>query len=181
MEALQTALFENPLGIYIALAIVAALGLVSYQNWRTFKSAWPTAIALVAGAVVFTVSTLVVTDREKIRDNCEKIVNAVNGRNMLVVEHFLDKDFAGEQQYQTRDKAIRRLACNLDDYRVTGVKHKILDLNVRDNLATMVVRGDITSETIPVMRLNWRVIWIKRSRGWLVYKVKGPGAAENEE
>jgi len=39
-----------------------------------------------------------------------------------------------------------------------------------------VVRSDITSETIPVMRLNWRAIWIKRSKDWLVLKVKGPAS-----
>ena len=91
MEALQTALFENPLGIYIALAIVAVLGLISYQNWRTFKSAWLTIVALIAGATVFTVSTLVVTDREKIRAACDEIAKALNNRNMLIVEHFLDR------------------------------------------------------------------------------------------
>jgi len=181
MDALQTALFENPLGIYIALAIVAALGLVSYQNWRTFKSAWPTVIALIAGAMVFTVSTLIVTDREQIRANCEKIVKAVNNRNMLIVEHFLDKDFAGQGRYETRKQAITRIDRDLEEYRVTGVAYRILDLNVRDNLATMVIRSDITSKTIPTMRLNWRVIWIKRSKGWLVYKIKGPSTGSAAE
>ena len=184
MEALQTALFENPLGIYIALAIVAALGLVSYQNWRTFRSAWPTAVALVAGAMVFAVSTLVVTDREKIRAACDDIAEAINNRNTVVVEFLLDKDFVGLDQTQTRKKAIRRLIRNLEEYEVTGLEYKILDLNVRDDLATMLVRSDITSKTFPAMRLNWRVVWIKRSTGWLVYKVSGPAigpaAAESE-
>lgn len=174
MDPLQTALFENPLGIYIALAIVAAMGLVSYQNWRTFKSLWPTVIALIAGAVVFTISTLIVTDREQIRDNCEKIVRAVNNRNMLIVEYFFDRDFAGEGRYETRKKTIARLARDLEEYRVKGVEYQILKLNAKSDLAIMVVRSDVTSETIPVMRLNWSVVWIKRSKGWLVYKVKGP-------
>ena len=185
MEALKTALFENPLGIYIALAIVAVLGLVSYQTWRTFKSAWPTTVALVAGAAVFTISTLVVTDREKIHAACEKTVNAINARNMVIVEFVLDEDFAGRHEYQTRKKAVRRLARDLEEYRVTGVQFKILKLNVRDDMATMLVRSDITSETIPAIRLNWRVIWIKRSTGWLVYKVSGPvigpASAEDDE
>jgi len=174
MDPLQTALFENPLGIYIALAIVAVLGLVSYQNWRTFKSLWPTVIALIAGAAVFTVSTLIVTDREQIRASCAEIVQAVNNRNMLIVEHFLDRDFAGEGRYETREKAIARLARDLEEYRVKGVEYRILKLNARDDLAIMAIRSDVRSETIPVMRLNWSVVWIKRSEGWLVYKVKGP-------
>jgi len=185
MDPLQTALFENPLGIYIALAIFGALGLVSYQNWRTFKSLWPTVIALIAGAMVFAVSTLIVTDREQIRANCAEIAKAVNSRNMLIVERFLDKDFAGQGRYPTRDKAIDRLARDLEEHRVTGVELRILNLNARDQLATMLVRSDVTSDTIPVMRLNWRVIWIKRPTGWLVYKTKGPvtgpAAAESEE
>lgn len=184
MEALKTALFENPLGIYIALAIVGASGLVSYQTWRTLRSTWPTAVALVAGAMVFAVSTLVVTDREKIRATCDEIAEAISSRNTVVVEFFLDKDFAGWRQARTRKKAIRWITGNLEEYRVTSVEFKILDLNVRDDLATMLVRSDITSETFPAMRLNWRVVWIKRSTGWLVYKVNGPvigpAAAEDE-
>ena len=174
MEALKIALFKNPLGIYIALAIVGVLGLVSYQNWRTFKSAWPTAVALIVGAAVFTVSTLVVTDREQIGAACEKIANAISNRNTVVVEFLLDEEFTGLSETQTRKKAIRRLDSDLKAYGVTGVKFKILDLNVRDSLANMLVRSDITSETIPAMRLNWRVIWIKRPTGWLVYRVSGP-------
>ena len=174
MEALKTSLFENPLGIYIALAIIGALGLVSYHTWRTFKSAWPTAVALVAGAAVFTVSTLVVTDRERIGAACEKIADAISNRNTVVVEFLLDKDFTGLSETQTRKKAIRRLDSDLKTYGVTGAKLKILDMKVRDDLATMLVRSDITSETIPAMRLNWRAVWIKRPAGWLVHKVSGP-------
>ena len=160
MEALQTALFEDPLGIYIALSIVAVLGLVSFLTWRTLKSAWPAAAALLAGAAVFAISTLVVTDREQIRTNCDEMIKAVNSRNMLIVEHFLDKDFAGQGRYETRKQAIARLARDLKEYGITGVKHRILDLNVRDDLATMAVCSDITSKRIPAMRLHWSVIWI---------------------
>jgi hypothetical protein len=172
MDTLQSILFENPLGIYIALAIIGALGLVSYQNWRTFKSLWPTVIALVTGAMVFTVSTLIVTNREHIGANCEKIVDAINNRNMPLVERLLDKDFDGQQRYQTRNEAVRRLTADLKAYGVTNVKYRIDDLKVQGDLATMAVRTDITSETIPAMRLNWHVSWIKRSKEWLVYTVK---------
>ena len=178
MEALKIALFENPLGIYIALAMIGALGLVSYQNWRTFKSAWPTVVALVVGAAVFTISTLVVTDREQIRAACEKIANATSSRNTVIVEFLLDKDFTGLSETQTPGNAIRRLDSELKTYRVTDVRYKILELNVRNDMATMLVRSDITSETVPAMRMNWRIIWIKRSTGWLVYKVSGPVIAD---
>jgi len=185
MEALQTALFENPLGIYIALAIVAVLGLISYQNWRTFKSAWLTIVALIAGATVFTVSTLVVTDREKIRAACDEIAKALNNRNMLIVEHFLDRDFTGQGRYKSRKQTLARLARDLKDYRITSVELKILNLNARDDLATMLVRSDIKSKTIGAIWLKWRVVWIKQPKGWLVYKVKGPeigpADAENEK
>lgn len=181
MEALETALFENPLGIYIALWIIAILGLVSYGVWRTLRAAWPTAAAIVAGLIVFTVSTLVVTDREQISAATDEIITALNNRDMLVVEHYLDDEFAGKRGYSTREKAIKWLSSNLKQHRISDIRHKILDLKVRDDLANMALRSDMKTGTVGLVRLNWRVIWIKRSDRWLVYKASGPLAGLDTE
>lgn len=180
METLQTALFENPLGIYIALAIVGLLGLISYKSFRTLKSAWPAWGALAAGAAVFAVSTLVVTDREKIQIACDEIVQAVNDRDMVALEQFIDEDFSGMEYLSgtreglTRKEALRRLNRDLEEVKVTKVTLTILDLKVDDKRANMLVQSDIASKTIPFVRLKWRVEWIGRSATWRVARVAGP-------
>ncbi|MDP6636309.1 MAG: hypothetical protein QGG42_15520 [Phycisphaerae bacterium] len=184
MEALKIALFENPLGIYIALAIIAILGLVSYKIWGTLKSAWPTGLALIVGVAVYAISTLVVTDREKIRAACDEIAQSVNIKDVAGVERFLDKDFSGRDQYETRKKAVQWLRRSLKEYGITNVAFKILSLNIQDDLATMVVLGIIESDILPRMWTKWRVVWRKRSTGWLVYKARGfhegPGSTEDQ-
>jgi hypothetical protein len=185
MEALKTALFENPLGIYIALAVFGALGLVSYQNWRTFRAAWPTTFALIAAAVVFSISSMVVTDREAILIKSDDIAEAINRGDSITLEYSLAKDFSGPDKYPTRKKAISWLTKNIEQYEITSVKFMVLDLDVRDDLATMSMQTDVSSETFPTVRMNWQVIWTKRSAGWLVFKasgpVFGPNTTDNEE
>jgi hypothetical protein len=179
MEALQTVLFENPLGIYIALAVFGALGLVSYQNLRTIRSARPTTFALVAAAAVFAISTLVVTDREAILAKSDDIAIAINTGDLIALEFSLADDFAGPDKYPTRKKAISWLAKNIEKYEITSVKFKVLDLEVRDDLATMSLQTDVSSELVSPMRLNWLVVWAKRSAGWVVSNASGPLSETN--
>jgi hypothetical protein len=181
MESLQTALFEDPTGIYISLAIVAAVGLVGYKSWGTFKSLCPTLMALSAGGMVFAISTLVVTDREKILAASDAIALAINSNDMAGLELFLDEQFIGPPVCETRTQAMQLIARTIKEHKITSVKFNVLELNPRDDLASMLLGTDIASDNFPLVRLHWRIVWAKRSIGWRIYKVIGPIAKPDTE
>jgi len=174
MESLKTVLFEEPLGAYVALTVIALLGLVSYLNWRTMRSAWPAWLAIIAAAAVFTLSTLVVTDREQISALCDEAERTINSRDMAGLGLLMDDKFAGQNQFSTRNKALKWIESQLEEHEITSVKLRVVDMKVKDDLATTLIRSDIASRTVPAIRLRWRVVWMKRPDGWLVSKAGGP-------
>jgi hypothetical protein len=181
MESLQTALFEDPTGIYISLAIVAAVGLVGYKSWGTFKSLCPTLMALSAGGMVFAISTLVVTDRENILAATDAVALAINSNDLAGLELFLDEQFIGPPACETRPQAMQSIARTIKKHKITSIKLNVLELNPRDDLASMLLGTDIASDNFPLVRLYWRIVWAKRSIGWRIYKVIGPIAKPDTE
>jgi len=172
MEAIETAFFEDPTPIYIALASIAVLGLVVFAFQGKFKSAWPTYLAIAAGIAVFAISESVVTQRERIVEVCDKIAAAVNNQAVEDIGPFLDKDFIGPEKGKTqgRQKALRLFAEQLKYYQVKSASYKILELEIDRDIAKMLVQTDIRSEVIPLMRVQWDVTWIKQADQWLVQK-----------
>ncbi len=173
MEAMQTALFEDPLAIYIGLGCIAAIGLVYFGFQGTFKSARPLFFAIFAAAAVFAISTLVVTEREKIVSVCDQIAAAINEDRPGDVGRFLDENFSGPGKKTpiSRKAASGHIAHQLKYYQVTSVKYKTLKLDLRSGAADMRVYTDVVSGKLPVTRLLWDVTWIKRSDRWLIQKV----------
>ncbi|MBT3200110.1 MAG: hypothetical protein HN350_09355 [Phycisphaerales bacterium] len=171
MESIQTALFEEPLTIYIVLGIIAIVGLVIFRRQRTRKSARTLLFALASAAVVFAISTLVVTDREQIRAAVDEIGLAINSDNVQAVERFIDDDFSATSPYSTRAKAIHWIKRNIKQYEITNVTLKILSLDITNDQAEMQIISDVNTKTIPLMRFPWDVKWTKRSGQWRILNV----------
>ena len=143
MESIQTALFEEPLVIYIILGIIAIVGLVIFKKQRTRKSARTLLLALASGAAVFAISTLVVTDREQIYAATDEIALAINSDNIQSVERFIDDDFAAKGPYATRAKAIRWIKHNIKQFEITNVTLTIISLDIPSDQAEMQIISDI--------------------------------------
>jgi len=173
METIQTALYEDPLVIYIGLGCIGALGLICFGFKRTFKSARPLFLAILAAAAVFAISTLVVTEREQIVAVCDQIALAINDDRPGDVEPFIDETFIGlgKKMPISKKAAAGHIASQIKSYQITGVKYKILKLDILEGAADMQVRTDFVSGKLPIRRLEWDVTWIKRSDKWLIQKV----------
>lgn len=171
MEALKTALFEDPLWIYVALGAVEAILLLRWRARGTGRIDHALLVAPILAGFVFTTAALVVTDREQIRAACDEIARAVNRRELAPVARYLDSEFAGA--FHTPDSAIRQLGNEIKRHDVTNVRFKIMDLDFMEDQAFMKLRTRVTA-ALGSASLNWRISWIKRPDGWRIIHVDRP-------
>jgi len=172
VEILKTALLEDPFWIYVALGCVEAIMFLIWRAMRTSRSAWALIFPPAAAAAGLGISTLIATDREQIRTACTQIVAAVEKRDMQTAGSFLDESFSGP--YESREKAIGWVDRNVKQHEVSAVAAKILDLEIRGDLASMRLRTWVTTRTFGTIPMDWRLIWTRRPQGWLISSVSRP-------
>jgi hypothetical protein len=173
MEAIQTALYEDPLAIYISLGCIGTIGLIYFGFQRTFRSARPLIFTIFAAAAVFAISTLVVTEREKIVAVCDQIAAAINEDRPGDIDPFIAEDFIGPGRTTplARRPDTGYIAQQIKIYQVTSVKYRILKLDLREGAADMRVFTNVVGGRLPITRMIWDVTWLKRSDRWLIQKI----------
>jgi len=177
VDSLKTALFEEPLGIYIALGAAEVVLLLIWRARRTKRTAAALAAGPILAGIVLLVATLVVTNREQIQSACDEIAEAVNHSDPATVERYLDENFAGP--YRPTEKAIRLADKAIRRYNLNAISLKILNLEFTDRQATMKLRtwvrvGITGDEVVGQAVLDWKIFWIKRPDGWRIIEVDRP-------
>ncbi len=177
MDPLKTALFEDPLGIYIALGTAEVVLLLIWRTRRIKRSAAALAAGAILAGIVLLVAALVVTNREQIQSACDEIAEAVNHRDLASVGRHLDENFVGP--YQPTEKLIRLADNAIRQYNLNTISLRILNLELTDRQAIMKLRtwfrvGTAGDEEIGHAVLDWKIFWIKRPNGWRIIEVDRP-------
>ena len=170
VDTITTALFEDPVWIYIALAAALA-ALVAL--WRV-RPGRRTAIALLAplvlAAAVISVSTAVVTDRERLTAAARAIAADVHAGKTDVLAEYLDEAYRGfcgtkQQAVITCQAAISRYGLRVLTLRRLEVQPEGLSAEMQ--ATTLIVAARSHAAGRPV-QLNWNVRWAKRPQGWRI-------------
>jgi hypothetical protein len=181
METIETALFEDPLVIYVILALAAAAVIAL---WRTGgrSGRWLAArlliVAVLAGGV-FAIERLVVTDREQIQLALRDIASSVPAGRIDHAMTYLDDKYIGWGSSRVvpagAARAVVAAAVKLAvaNYQVRGIKIGKPQIKVTGKLAECKVVASITyvseGSLIPHIQ-TWKIEWIKRPEGW---RIKG--------
>ncbi len=171
--------FEDPFWLYGLLLVAAAvLGTVW---WRTRERAHALRLLIPVGlaGVVFAVSTLVVTDREKIQAATEALVSSVKAGRLDAFETYLDRDFRGHfrGRAMNRDQTLQEARQILTQAGVGDVDIKKNDIEVkgpdaRQRLQVLVdYHGPGARGRLPVL---FQIHWIRTEQGWRIYEVAEP-------
>ena len=188
MEALKTALFENPLYLYIALAIAELVLVGLWYERRGRRQLAYLAIPLGIAAVVFAVETLVVTDREHITNGLREIAREVetfHGQPHLeAAQRYLAEDVVVDFGSEaggvnlTKDQALKAARLVLDRSPITNVRFMNLQVEVREHSADTEFATFISFETRELgpqnTSLQWTLRWSKRPEGWRIARVEKP-------
>lgn len=162
---------------FVAAAWVAAeLLLIALWSWRRSRT-WARAvwIGFAALPVLLAASSLVVTDRERIRAVCRDLADAVENSAPEVIERRLADDF--ESEGLDREAFIRRVRNALDRYKVWNVALHGLNVELLTDDAgkaefrtTANVRGE--GVVYEWFASRWRLGFARRGDGWLVTRVE---------
>ena len=184
MESVRHVLFEDPLPVYLALAVAEAVVAAFWRGRRTRR--WALALLaapLLAGAVALT-AWAVETDREQIHAALHEIAAGVRVGDFAPAERRLDPDCrmpAGGRVVVGADKLIAlgraaRTRHGVADVAIAGVNLTLDGESARTRLITTV-----TLRTGERLLLRWALAWAKRPAGWRIVRVEltGPeGIAE---
>ena len=180
METLQKTFLEDPLYVYISLAIAELVLAAIWHERRSRKSVLMLLIPPVLAGAVCIVAAVVVTDREQILRAATEIADDVAAGGSAAVKKYLDKDFAGRYQGHRLDKAGAVAACRgeTNRFRIIRIKLTSPTISVTGDSAEMHVTafmrfetGVAGARTVPV---GFQVFWIKRGGSWLIFSADEP-------
>jgi hypothetical protein len=109
MESIKTAMFDNPLPIFIGLAILELIFMVAFASRRTLRRGLLLATPTVLAVIVCLTSWLVPTDRKAILAASSAICSDIQAGKKDALEANLDVKFSGIYAGMPLDKpgAIR--------------------------------------------------------------------------
>jgi hypothetical protein len=188
MNSLKAALFENPIYLYIILAITEiVLGSMWHRRRGRRRLAY-LAIPIGLAVAIFALEALVVTDREYITDALREIASEVetfDGQPRLeAASRYLDEsvvvDFGPEAggMNLTREQALLAARAVLERSPITNVRFMNLDVEVHAEAADARFATFIafTSEELGPQNasVRWTLRWARRAGGWRIVRVDKP-------
>lgn len=171
METLQRTFLESPLYVYVFLAFAELALAAIWHERRTRRLAMSLLVPPAMAAIVFAVSTLVVTDRERLIQAAEKIArNAENG-SIAAAVGYLDDNYhgLGGDKQGLIDEGNRMLS----QFRIKKIRFTSMNVEVQGQTAVMNA-GTIIEFTDGQYPLAWEVGWIKRPQGWRIIDIAQP-------
>jgi len=178
MDTVRRYVFESPLNVIIALAIVEVAVVWAWRSRRTRRRAWALLPAPALALALGLTAALVRTDREQIASALKAIAAATESGDIDSAAIYVDPDCRSPGPGRTLiSKAvlleIGRRALDrwqVSDVRVSGVKTNLAGPNATTELRTRVrFRSQGVQQWIFI---GWRVQWAKRPAGWRVMRVE---------
>ncbi len=177
VDTIRTALFEDPIWIYVVLALLEAAALTAWRARPGALTSGALVVPVALAAVVFLVSAKVVTDREQIINASQAIAEDVQGHSADVLAGYLDDEYRGFAGPKLQ--AVARCRSEIARFmpRVVSCRRLEVELTGREARlqATTVIVPDrsVGGHGGPFV-LKWDIRWIKRSEGWRIIWASTP-------
>lgn len=183
MEAIKTALFDNPLPIFIALVPLELIFLIAFLRRRTLRRGLLLATPSVLAGIVCLTSWLVPTDRKAILAAASAVCADIQAGKKDALEANLDAKFSGVYAGAQLDKpdAIRSAKALKEALQITRML-------LAPSMSKVEVHGDRASMTAVILmtgssellgtgngRVTIDLVWIKGPDGlWRIRESKEP-------
>ena len=170
VNTITTALFEDPIWIYIALAAMLAALVALWRVRPGRRAAIGLLVPPVLAAAVFIVSAAVVTDRERITAAARAIAADVRAGKTDVLAEYLDEAYRGfcgtkPQAVKVCEAAIACYGVRVLTLRRLEVQPDGLSAEMQATTLIVVARSHAAGRRV---QLNWNVRWAKRPQGWRI-------------
>jgi hypothetical protein len=179
MDSLKALLFENPLKLYLLLAVAEVVVAAFWYSRRTRRWGLGMLVPVLLAVVVALTAHLVMTDREQIAAALKAIAASAEAGDLSAAAGYLDADCVGagyrgsrlerEELILLGQQALRKYP--VQTVRLSNVETKIAGAN-----ATTTLNTHVTFRSGERYRLDWKVQWAKRPAGWRIVAVELPAA-----
>jgi len=171
MDSLRSAFLENPLWVYVALALAALVLIALWYERRTRRLLLLLAAPPVLAAGVALLAWAVQTDREQILRVSEEIVADISAGRSEALKTYLHEDFTGVYRGRIEMDKGRALALARSEparYAVRDIRLGPAEVEVSGGRAD--ATGTLYVDTggrgrIPV---HYHVEWVKIADGWRI-------------
>lgn len=177
---MKSLFFEDPFWLYALLLMAEGVLVTLWRRRGDRKSALRLLIPPAMAALIFALATLVVTDRERIKEATQKLVAGLNAGRTTELASRLASDFRGTfrgMKPLKRGETLERVQKALRQHGVAKITIKSLKVKVRGDqatvhLVTMIeLRGKMFRGKIPA---RWTLQWVKQGKRWLIRDARGP-------
>lgn len=176
MDTIKSVLFENPLAIYIVLALAeVVLGWMWYTRRDRRLVRWLLVVPAV-GLVVGLTAWLVVTDNEKIQRNLKDMSAAVVAGDIDALGTYLDATCYAPVGGSSIDRKelLDRGREVISRYQVRQIKLESIDTaisgpNASTLLGTRIYLSNFITDSIAI---TWKMQWGKRDGQWRLTAVQ---------
>jgi hypothetical protein len=167
METVKELLFERPLAIYVALFFAEAICLMVLWRLRSRRALAAALAPLVLGAVVYILSSVVVTEHKRLMMALDSLRDAVVAGDTDAASTWIDDTYE-DRQHDKRSAlaAIRVAAGMITAVNIDQVKAQLQDgkAEMTDLKAIAQVRSSLGSD-VP-LTMHWQLWWVRRPVGW---------------
>ena len=176
METLQKVFFESPLPIYLTLVFAEIALAAVWHERRGRRAKLAMLIPPVLAVIVFSASTLIVTDREQIIRAAKTIAREVEVGRIDALSELVDEDYSGFGDDKAGAIGATELAMGV--YRVSRVRFTKLQVEVEGGEAAMhaatVIEFGAARYGSGRTGVIFDVRWIRRPEGWRIIHVRPP-------
>lgn len=162
MDTIVRVFFERPWPIFVAAGVVEIAFLVFWWMRRTRAAAWallgPVAVAL----LVWLLSVVVVTDRERIERNLDTILRAIEAGDAATVGRYIHPDYAdstGADASMVRATVETLLGrADVRNCQVTS-REITVDGDSAGSRVAVLVEADVFDVVGRPMPMTWQLTW----------------------
>ncbi len=172
MDTITTALFEDPIWLYVILGVIEAALVARWRGQPGNRVTIGLLVPLVLAGAVFYISRAVVTDRERISAATQAIIQDIRDGNTDLLAEYLDDEYRGFCGTKPQAVETCRLAIDRHGLGVVTVKQlevQLVDLTAQMQVTTLIVPSKRGAGSRPI-RLKWEIEWAKRLQGWRIVK-----------
>ncbi|MFW6133455.1 MAG: hypothetical protein ACOC8F_06115 [Planctomycetota bacterium] len=169
MDAIRRTLLEDPLYLYVGLALGELVLAAIWYERRTRRTAALLALPVLLTVAAFALERVVQTDRERIHAASRRVAHELASGDFRALRTHLSADFSG--RFAPRDRALREARRAVDSYRINHVDVAEATVEVTDDRAEMTATVVVSGESGEMSRryaTTWRLSWAREDGVWRI-------------
>ncbi len=174
METIKANICEDPIYVFISLAVAVLVMLVLWHSNRKTLYLQLIIVPVILAGVVFAMDYYIITDREQIDQAVLAIVTDLEAGKLDAADYYLDDKFAG---YKINKILLLKFAqAQLDKLQIENINLSHDTVTITGKQADMTVTSvlDLGGKFKGKYALKWQLHWVKRPQGWRIDEVAPP-------